>query len=88
MSNKDLELQQDCNAVIHELEKAISNIKAACIEPDLDTAEKAFNGTLSALMEKINGHGDKKISQNKGVNSSLRMQNSTPSGSQRLLRAT
>ena len=53
MSNKDLEFQQDCNAVIHELEKAISNIKAACIEPDIDTAEKAFNGTLSALMENI-----------------------------------
>ena len=53
MSNKDLELQQDCNAVIHELEKAISEIKAACIEPDIDTAEKAFNGTLSTLMENI-----------------------------------
>ena len=60
MSNKDLELQQDCNAVIHELEKAISNIKAACIEPDIDTAEKASNGTLSTLMENMNRYGGKK----------------------------
>ena len=42
MSDKDIRLQQDCNAIVHELEKSIVHIKAACIEPDIDKATTDF----------------------------------------------
>ena len=40
MNDRNLALQQDCNALIHELENTISKVKTACIEPDIDNAEK------------------------------------------------
>lgn len=53
MSDKNSTLQQDCEATIRELEDAISKIKAARIEPDIDTADRLFNKALVDLMDNI-----------------------------------
>ena len=53
MNDRNLALQQDCNAVIHELEDTICKIKAACTEPDIDNAEKSFNSAVLDLMTNI-----------------------------------
>ncbi|MBR1436929.1 MAG: hypothetical protein IJ587_00265 [Synergistaceae bacterium] len=53
MNDRNLALQQDCNALIHELENTISKVKTACIEPDIDNAEKSFNSAVLDLMTNI-----------------------------------
>ena len=50
MSNKDIRLQQDADAIVHELEKSITHIKAACIEPDIDKACRLFATELSTII--------------------------------------
>ena len=50
MSNKDIRLQQDAGAIVHELEKSISHIKAACVEPDIDTACGLFATELATVI--------------------------------------
>lgn len=48
--NKDIRLQQDCNAIVHELEKSIVHIKTACIEPDIDKACGLFATELATII--------------------------------------
>ena len=53
MSDKKEKLQQDANRVINRLEELIDRIKSACIEPDIDTADRLFNNALLDLMMSI-----------------------------------
>ena len=50
MSDKNIRLQQDAGAIVHELEKSISHIKAACVEPDIDTACGLFATELATVI--------------------------------------
>ena len=50
MSNKDIRLQQDAGAIVHELEKSITHIKAACVEPDIDKACGLFATELATII--------------------------------------
>lgn len=49
MSDKNIRLQQDAGAIVHELEDSISRIKAACIEPDIDKACGLFATELATI---------------------------------------
>ena len=50
MSEKDIRLQQDAGAIIHDLEKSIVHIKAACLEPDINKACGLFATELATII--------------------------------------
>lgn len=48
--DKNIRLQQDAGAIIHDLEQSITHIKAACIEPDIDKACGLFATELATII--------------------------------------
>ncbi len=52
MSDKNIRLQQDAGAIIHELENSISRIKTAYATPDIDIACGLFATELATIIGK------------------------------------
>lgn len=53
MTDKQAGLQHVADAVIHKLEEVIDRIKTACIEPDIDTADRLYKTALLDAMMNI-----------------------------------